>query len=99
MQNNKIYDVAIVGAGASGLMAAVQCGRLGLNVLLLEGQKRCGAKILLSGGSRCNAANFTVSEKNFASENPRFVRNILRAFPAEKTFHFFEESWITIVIS
>jgi len=84
-----IYDVAIVGAGAAGLMAAITCKRVGLSVLLIECAKKPGAKILMSGGTRCNVTNQNVTEADYASDKIRFVRNVLRAFPSEKTVEFF----------
>ncbi len=98
LMKNEIYDVAVVGAGAAGLMAAVQAKRLGLSVLLLDGQKQIGAKILMSGGTRCNVTNKEVSEKDFASDELRIVRNILRAFAPEKTIQFFEELGVTLLM-
>ncbi len=91
------YDVAVVGAGAAGLMAAVWCGRLGLKVLLLDGREKFGAKILISGGTRCNITNRQVSEKDFKSNSPRVVRNILAALPPVKAVAFFNEIGIEVV--
>ena len=95
---NKVYEVAIVGAGAAGLMAAVECRRKGLEVLLLDSQKKIGAKILMSGGTRCNVTNKKVTEKDFASDHIRMARNILRAFPSEKTIQFFEELGVELIL-
>src|ERR1039458_330497 len=72
-----VYDVIIVGAGAAGLMTAIHAAQGGLQVLLLEGQKKVGAKILMSGGTRCNVTNKTITEKDFNSEKIIYVRNIL----------------------
>src|SRR5271168_2517838 len=85
------YDVIIVGAGAAGLMTAIQAGEGGLRVLLLEGQKKVGAKILMSGGTRCNVTNKTISEKDYNSERIIYVRNILRSFSNEDTIEFFKD--------
>ena len=90
MQTN-IYDLIITGAGASGLMAAQEAGRLGLKVLVLEGKASAGAKILMSGGTRCNVTNAFVSEKDYMSEYPRLVRHVLQAFRPEETVLFFED--------
>ena len=94
----KLYDATIIGAGASGLMSAIRCGKKGLDVLLLDGKEKAGSKILMSGGSRCNITNKTVSEKNFVSNQSRFVRNVLRAFPPEKTLSFFNELGVNLVL-
>ena len=57
-----IWDVIVIGAGAAGLMTAIRARRSGLNVLLLDGKERIGAKILMSGGTRCNLTNLKVTE-------------------------------------
>jgi len=85
------YDLIVVGAGAAGLMTAIQAAQGGLKVLLLEGQKKVGAKILMSGGTRCNVTNKTVSEKDFNSEHIIYVRNILRSFSNMDTLDFFND--------
>jgi predicted Rossmann fold flavoprotein len=93
-----IYDVIIVGAGAAGLMTAIQAAQSGSQVLLLEGQKKVGAKILMSGGTRCNVTNKSVSEKDFNSENIIYVRNILRSFDNTDTISFFKDLGVDLVL-
>jgi len=93
-----VYDCIIVGAGAAGLMTAIQAAEGGLQVLLLEGQKKVGAKILMSGGTRCNVTNKTVSEKDFNSEKIIYVRNILRSFTNTDTIDFFKDSGVELVL-
>src|SRR5208282_3334486 len=92
------YDVVIVGAGAAGLMTAIQAAEGGLRILLLEGQKKVGAKILMSGGTRCNVTNKDVSEKDFNSEYIIYVRNILRSFKNEDTIKFFKDLGVPLVL-
>jgi predicted Rossmann fold flavoprotein len=92
------YDVIIVGAGAAGLMTAIQAARGGLRVLLLEGQKKVGAKILMSGGTRCNVTNKTVSEKDFNSEQIIYARNILRSFSNTDAIGFFKDLGVELVL-
>ena len=92
------YDVIIVGAGAAGLMTAIQAAQGGLRVLLLEGQKKVGAKILMSGGTRCNVTNKAVSEKDFNSEQIIYVRNILRSFSNADTIGFFKDLGVELVL-
>ena len=66
-------DVIIVGAGASGLMCAIHAGRKGLQVLVLEKNKKPGMKILISGGGRCNFTNLWADPReHYLSENPHF---------------------------
>src|SRR6185295_18749847 len=74
--------VAIVGAGAAGLAAAIFARRRhpDLPVVLLDGAKKPGAKILVSGGGRCNVTNTAVTEKDFWGGRGAIVRNVLRAF-------------------
>jgi len=91
-----IYDVIIIGAGAAGLMTAIQAAEGGLKVLLLEGQKKVGAKILMSGGTRCNVTNKAVSEKDYNSEKIIYVRNILRSFSNEDAIAFFKEAGVEL---
>jgi len=93
-----VYDVIVVGAGAAGLMTAIQAAEGNLRVLLLEGQKKVGAKILMSGGTRCNVTNKTVSEKDFNSEHIIYVRNILRSFSNEDTIEFFKDLGVELVL-
>ncbi len=93
------YDVAIVGAGAAGLVTAIAAARVGpVKILLLDGREKVGAKILMSGGTRCNITNVKVSLSDFQTETPRTVRNILRSFPPERTKVFFEELGVAFVL-
>jgi predicted Rossmann fold flavoprotein len=92
------YDVIIIGAGAAGLMTAIQAAEGGLNVLLLEGQKKVGAKILMSGGTRCNVTNKAISEKDFNSEKIIYVRNILRSFTNTDAIEFFSDLGVELVL-
>ncbi len=77
------FDIAVVGAGAAGLATAIFARRLNphLSVLLLDSSSRPGAKILVSGGSRCNVTNVSVSERDFSGGKPTIIRRILKAFP------------------
>jgi len=71
------YDVIVIGAGAAGLMCAISAGRRGLRVLLLEHGPAAGAKILISGGGRCNFTNIGTAPDRFLSDNPHFCRSAL----------------------
>ena len=78
------WDVAIAGAGAAGLMCALTAGRRGRRVVLLDHRPEPGAKILISGGGRCNFTNIHTSPERFLSGNPRFCRSALDRFtPAD----------------
>jgi predicted Rossmann fold flavoprotein len=86
-------DLVIVGAGAAGLATAIFAKRNvpSLRVICVDGAARIGAKILVSGGSRCNVTNTEVTEQDFWGGSSRVVRRVLRAFPAAKTVAFFAE--------
>lgn len=78
------HDVVILGAGAAGLMCAIAAGARGRRVALLDHNTQVGAKILISGGGRCNFTNSGTSPQNFLSENPHFCRSALSRYtPAD----------------
>lgn len=83
-------DAIIVGAGACGLMCAVQAGFLGKRVVVLEKNNKPGAKILISGGGRCNFTNQFVTEDQFISANPHFLKSAFTQWTVEDTINFFE---------
>ena len=85
--------IAIVGAGAAGLATAIFAARRGAPgpIVLLDGAARPGAKILVSGGSRCNVTNAAVGEADFRGAPPHLVRRVLRAFGVAETVAFFRE--------
>jgi predicted Rossmann fold flavoprotein len=74
------FDVIIIGAGAAGLMCAIEAGKRGRSVLLLDHTKKLGEKIRISGGGRCNFTNLVVSPENFLSNNRRFCISALKRF-------------------
>jgi predicted Rossmann fold flavoprotein len=77
-------DVVILGAGAAGLMAAIEAGRRGRRIVVLERAERPGKKILISGGGRCNFTNLHTRPENFLSANPHFAKSALARFtPAD----------------
>jgi hypothetical protein len=77
-------DVVILGAGAAGMMCALQAGRRGRRVVLLDHAERVGKKILISGGGRCNFTNIHCRLENFLSQNPHFAKSALARFtPAD----------------
>ena len=81
---NDKYDVIILGAGAAGLMCAIEAGKRQRRVLLLERADRVGKKILISGGGRCNFTNLHTSPENFLSANPHFAKSALARYaPAD----------------
>src|SRR5580700_6716431 len=73
-------DVLILGAGAAGLMCAIEAGRRGRRTLVLEHADRPGKKILISGGGRCNFTNLHARPENFLSANPHFAKSALARY-------------------
>ena len=73
-------DVIIIGAGASGLMCALEAGKRGRRVLVIDHANKAGKKILMSGGGRCNFTNLTVEPENFISNNVHFCKSALSRF-------------------
>jgi len=74
------FDVVVLGAGAAGLMAAIESGKRGRRVLLLDHADRTGKKILISGGGRCNFTNIGTKAENFLSANPHFAKSALARY-------------------
>ena len=74
------FDAIIVGAGAAGMMCAIAAGQRGKSVLLLDRAERAGAKILISGGGRCNFTNLDVTPERFLSGNPHFCKSALSRY-------------------
>ena len=77
-------DVAVLGAGAAGMMCALEAGRRGRRVVAFDHAEKIGKKILISGGGRCNFTNIHARAENFLSENPHFAKSALARFtPAD----------------
>ena len=93
-------DILVVGAGAAGLFAATWAGRTAaaagqsLSIVAVDGAKKIGAKILVSGGGRCNITHHAVSETDFAGGTPPAIRKVIRRFTVADTVRFFEESGV-----
>jgi predicted Rossmann fold flavoprotein len=73
-------DAIVIGAGASGLMCALEAGKRGRSVLILEHTPRVGSKIRVSGGGRCNFTNTSVGREHYLSENPHFTTSALARY-------------------
>jgi len=97
-----VWDLAVIGGGAAGLMAAIHAGRTlregesAARVIVLDGAKRLGAKILVSGGGRCNVTHHAVDETAYAGASPRAVRKILRAYDVDRTVAFFADAGVEL---
>jgi predicted Rossmann fold flavoprotein len=76
----EVFDVAVIGAGAAGLMCALRAGQRGRRVLLLEHADKVGKKILISGGGRCNFTNRDSRPECFISANPHFCKSALSRY-------------------
>ena len=74
------YNVIIIGAGAAGLMSAIEAGKRGRKVLLVDHSKKIGEKIRISGGGRCNFTNINTHPSKFISKNPKFVISALNQY-------------------
>jgi predicted Rossmann fold flavoprotein len=83
--------IAVVGAGAAGLMAAIQAARQApdCRVVALDGATRIGAKILIAGGGRCNVTHRVVAEGDFSGSTPAAIRRVLRRFDVADIIAFF----------
>ncbi|MFY9903809.1 MAG: NAD(P)/FAD-dependent oxidoreductase [Terriglobales bacterium] len=81
-RDKQVYDVIILGAGAAGLMCAIEAGKRRRRVLVLERADRIGKKILISGGGRCNFTNLHTGADNFLSANPHFAKSALARYTA-----------------
>lgn len=84
-----MVDVAIVGGGASGLVAAISLARQGKEVVILERNPRIGKKILVTGNGRCNYTNVDLVYEDY--NHPAFVQNVLNQFGVQDTLSFFED--------
>jgi predicted Rossmann fold flavoprotein len=85
------YDVIILGAGAAGLICAIEAGKQDRRVLLLERGDRVGKKILISGGGRCNFTNLYTSPENFISANRHFAKSALARYTPANFVHLVEK--------
>ena len=74
------YDIIIIGAGAAGLMSAIEAGKRGRKVLLVDHAKKIGEKIRISGGGRCNFTNINTHPSKFISKNPKFIISALNQY-------------------
>ena len=80
MNDSQTVDMIVLGAGAAGLLCAMEAGRRGRRVLLIDHAEKAGKKILISGGGRCNFTNLDCRPENFLSENPHFSKSALARY-------------------
>lgn len=93
MQANK--DVVVIGAGAAGMMCAIEAGKRGRSVLLLDHAAKLAEKIRISGGGRCNFTNRHARPENFLSHNPHFCRSALARFTPQDFIALVEKHGIS----
>src|SRR5690242_20516152 len=80
MASMQTFDVAVIGAGAAGMMCAATAGQRGRRVLLIDHYGKVGEKIRISGGGRCNFTNLYATHRDFLSANPDFCRSALSRY-------------------
>ncbi len=90
----EFFDVVVVGAGAAGMMCAIEAGRRGRRVLVIDHAAAAGEKIRISGGGRCNFTNINAGPANFLSANPHFAISALRRYTAKDFVGWVERTGI-----
>lgn len=90
-------DVIIIGAGASGMICAIESGKRGRSVLVLDHASKLGRKIHISGGGSCNFTNINVSSTNFISNNPHFCKSALSRFKPRDIITMLEKHGVKYV--
>lgn len=88
-------DVIIIGAGAAGLMCAIEAGKRGRSALILDHASKPAEKIRISGGGRCNFTNLYTTPENFLSQNPRFCVSALKRYPPQSFIALVEKYHIS----
>lgn len=97
-------DIAVIGAGAAGLMTAISAGRedrpvpRALKIVLFDSRPKVGAKILMSGGTRCNVTNREVTPSDYQGGPRHFVKHVLEAFTPQQTIGFFEQIGVSLAL-
>src|SRR6187549_2619565 len=74
------FDVIVIGGGAAGLLCAIEAGKRGRRVLVIEHNAEVGRKIIISGGGRCNFTNIHTRPENFISQNSHFSKSALSGY-------------------
>lgn len=96
---NRKYDVAVIGGGPSGMMAAGRAAELGARVVLLEKNGKLGVKLLITGGGRCNLTNKNIRNGNLIElygQNGKFLHKALNSFSVNDLINFFEQRKVKI---
>jgi predicted Rossmann fold flavoprotein len=93
----KMVDMIVVGAGASGLVAAITSARAGQKILLLEQNSKIGKKILVSGNGKCNIDNKYIALHRFHGENPDFIDEVLKGYDFDVVEKFFTSIGLELI--
>ena len=96
MDWNIAYDVIIIGAGGSGLMAAIHAATRGRRTLVIDHANRAGKKMLVSGGGKCNITNRHIAVADYFGADNKFCKYALRRFPTSSVIHMLQEANIEI---
>lgn len=97
MMSETSKKVAVIGAGASGMMAAIHALRCGCSVTVFEKQKKAGRKLAVTGNGQCNISNRNLDVSRYHGQNPMFVRNLFARFGLDETIEFFDSIGIPFV--
>lgn len=89
--NNRNYDVIVIGGGAAGLMCAIEAGKRGRSILVIERSEKIGKKILISGGGRCNFTNHNAAPHTYQCQNPHFHKSALARYTQEDFLRLVEK--------
>jgi predicted Rossmann fold flavoprotein len=98
--SDKVYDLAIIGGGPSGMMMGITAARKGASVVVLEKNDKVGNKLRITGGGRCNITNATFDNREFLDKFPeakKFLFSPFSKFSAQDTFDFFEKAGLELV--
>ncbi len=92
----KQYDVAVIGAGPAGMMAAITAARNGKRVILIERNPQLGRKLLATGNGRCNLTNADISIDRYHGGDPAFIQTVLGQFDQNATIDFFSDLGLVV---
>jgi len=92
-----MYDIIIIGAGASGLVSAIVSARRGKKVLILEKNSKIGKKLLATGNGRCNITNIRPTVDRFYSQNPKFIKSVLEGYNYQSIKQFFKSIGLELI--
>ena len=92
---SQYHDAIIIGAGAAGLLCAIEAGKRGRRVLLLDKAEKAGKKILISGGGRCNFTNLNTAPEHYLSANPHFCKSALARYTQWDFMNLMAENGLT----